>query len=281
MIRRAAAALLLAVVTPSAASAQQWRTVEVSRQLHDTAAHRVRINYSGGRLEVRPAAVDSRSFFEMFLRYDQQRVRPMHHLAVDSRTLTLGTDREGSLPVGRHMDGYMTLELSRRLPLDVSLQVGAVDAQLDLGGLALTSLSVKAGASEARIHFASPNPMSMRLLSLEAGAASLHAFQLANANAATVRVSAGVGSVELDFSGVWTQDIVLDASFAVGAVQLRVPSDVGVHITTGRVLATIRHDGLVRGADGYYSPNWDSARHRLHVRGGTTLGRLSIDRSGP
>ena len=44
------ALLALAVALPGLAEAQDWRTLQSARQLHDTGAYDVRIKYAGGTL---------------------------------------------------------------------------------------------------------------------------------------------------------------------------------------------------------------------------------------
>ena len=278
MRRLTAVAMMLASAACHPAEGQEWRTVNVSRQLHDSAEHHVRVHYKAGRLDVRSAAPGSRSLYEMWLRYDEQHARAVHRWAPDSRMLTLGLEGHSSFRGGRHPEGEMRLVLSPNVPLDLSLELGSVRARLDLGGLALKTLRLRAGASEARITFAMPNPGVMHVLSIEAGAASIRAEQLANANAGVVHVGAAAGTVELDFGGSWQRDVVVDARVAVGNVTVRVPRDVGIRVEHTRTLGAFRHEDLVRRGEAYYSANWDAAPHHLTVRAGTTLGRLAIDR---
>ena len=45
--------------------------------------------------------------------------------------------------------------------MDLELEFGAVRADIDLGGLSLTTLSVETGASESLLDVSLPNPIAM------------------------------------------------------------------------------------------------------------------------
>ena len=272
-----AAVLLGAILVTAPAGAQAWRTIEVSRQLHDTAARRVSVEYSAGKLTVR--AAEAPFLYQMWLRYDEARGDPVHRSDDDGRTLHLGLRRESSGVSFRRRgeEGEMRLALTKEAPLDLSFDMGAAQADLDLTGLALSDLRVRSGASETTLRIGAPNPVPMRALQIDVGAAALHATGLANANTGEVRVAGGVGGVELSFDGEWTRDIEASANVALGGLTVRVPSDVGVRVEVGKVLASFEHDGLVKRGDAYYSPNWDSATRHLRLKAETVFGKLEVE----
>jgi len=112
------------------------------------------------------------------------------------------------------------------------------------------------------------------------GAASFRGDRLANANAPSIRVDAGVGNVELDMSGQWTQDIELHVEVTLGIVTIHVPADVGVRVSVDKVFASFDHEGLVERNGAWVSRNWDSAPHKLRVSAETVFGKLTIDKTG-
>lgn len=270
------AALALAVAAVPA-GAQQWRTLEVARQVRDSAPLRVRVTYGAGELGLRRA--NSAMLYEMRVRYNAQRTEPVHAFDSTARTLRLGVQRVSSRGDGSGKEaGALQLALSNRVPLDLTLDLGAVDADLDLGGLRLNRLKVESGASDARIRFDTSNVVPMETLDLDVGVASLRATNLANANAREIRVNARVGSVDLDLGGEWTQDVELRVEVALGGVTVRVPSDVGVKVDMQKFLTSFDHAGLVRRGNAWYSTNWDTAAHKLSVNAETAVGRFTIER---
>src|SRR5206468_11886800 len=92
-----------------------------------------------------------------------------------ARTLTLGVDDESShfsRNMGDKAKGEMRLALSRSVPMDLALELGATKATLDLGGLSLLGLHLESGASETLLDFSTPNQTRMRALEIDVGAAS-------------------------------------------------------------------------------------------------------------
>jgi hypothetical protein len=281
-VTRARALLgVLAIGAPfSSAWSQSWRTVESVRQLRDSAEHRVRVRYTAGRLEVGPT--NAAVLYAMTLRYDEASSTPLHGYDAATHALTLGVNGETdrfSRNMGEKSKGEMRLSLSRVVPLDLDLDLGATKATLDLGGLNLVGVRLESGASETLLDFSSPNVGRMRALEVDVGAASFEARNLANANAATVRVHSGVGSVELDFGGQWSQDMAVNVGLALGKLTLHVPRDVGVRVEVEKFLASFDQQGLQKRADAYYSDNWDRAKYHLRLRAETTFGGIEIDRA--
>ena len=265
----------LAVALPREAAAQDWRTLQSARQLHDSGAYDVRIKYAAGRLEVGPA--EAPFLYDMRLHYDAEHVRPLHVLEAD-RVLTLGVDQPTSVVrAGRSADeNRMHVALSAAVPVDLSLELGSVQAELDLGGLSITSLGMQAGANEMHVDFRTPNRVPMRSLEVGASAASVKIEHLGNANAGEMTVRAGVGSVELDFTGTWTRDLDASVELTFGSMHLIVPEDVGLRLEVGKLFARVKADGLREHDGALVSENWDSARYRLTVRARTVFGNIEV-----
>ena len=273
--------LALALLIPwRSSSSQSWRTVESSRQLLDSAAHHVRVQYSAGRVEV--GAANAPLLYAMTLRYDESSATPIHTYDPAAHALTLGVDAQ-SQRLSRNMDektkGEMRLSLSRSVPIDLDLDLGATKATLDLGGLNLTGLRLDSGASETLLDFSTPNRGRMRSIDVDVGAASFEARNLANANTSSIRVRSGVGSVELDFGGQWSQDVTADVDLSLGKLTLHVPRDVGVRVEVEKFLASFDQQGLRKRGDAYYSDNWDQAKYHLRLRAETTFGGIELDRA--
>lgn len=272
-------ALLFGAPSQTALS-QSWRTVESARQLRDSSEHHVRVQYGAGRVEV--AATNAPLLYAMTLRYDEAAATPLHAYDAESRQLTLGTSGQServTRNLGEKSKGEMRLSLSRALPLDLDFDFGATKAILDLGGLNVVGVRLQASASETVLDFSSPNLSRMRSLDVDVGAASFEARNLANANAAVIRVHGGVGGVELDFGGQWSQDMAVNVDLALGKLTLHIPRDVGVRVEVEKFLASFDQQGLQKRADAYYSDNWDSAKYHLRLRAQTTFGGIELDRA--
>ena len=275
-----AAALAFSSV-PAHAQAPLWRTVTMSRQLRDTMPQRIRVMYGAGQLQLR--GTQDPLLYAMRLKYDERRVAPLHRYDAEQRSTVLGLESIGrGLPTsGGDRDdesGELNLALPTIVPLDLDLELGGTQSSLELGGLALRSLRLECGATDAAVLFSTPNRTRMRDLEIDVGAADFSAVLLGNANAEQIRVRGGVGVVDLDFGGTWTQDMNVVARLAVGKLTLRIPSDVGVRLEVQRVAAGFEHDGFVKRDDAWYSDNYDTARYKLRLRAETYFGKIDIRR---
>jgi len=271
-------ALCAPLLPASAQNAAHWRSVDISRQLRDTAPQRIKVQYDAGRVEVRPT--DAPLLYAMHLRYDELRASPLHRHDAEQRNTVLGLEARGNaFPASssRHEDsGELRVELPHSIPLDLDMEFGGTQATLELGGLTLQSARLDFGATEGTLAFTTPNRVRMRELDVSVGAAEFTARNLANANADLIRVRGGVGTVDLDFGGRWTHDLEVSTRLAIGGLTLRVPDDVGLRLEVRRVAAGFDHPGLVKRDDGWYSSNWDSAPHKLHVRAETVIGQIEL-----
>lgn len=271
-------ALGLLVLAP-AAGAQELRTVEFARQLQDTLPLAVRVDYRAGKIVVH--GTEQPLLYQMQLAYDPRGAEPVYRYEPASRTLLVGARRgEGAEDGGSTGAPELRLDLARSVPVDLALEMGAADADLDLGGMRLRRVAVESGASGAMLHFDAPNQIPMERLELDIGAASLRARGLANSRAREVRVKVGIGGADLDFGGEWTADMELDVDVSLGGATVRVPGDVGVRVETRRILGSFEAEGFVERDGAHYSANWDTAPRKLRIRSRMMLGKLEVTR-GP
>ena len=269
----------LSALMPGFAHAQDgavWRNVDISRQLRDTLPQRIRVQYAAGHVDVR--GTSDPLLYSMHLRYDEMRSVPLHRHDADQRSTSLGLEsRGGGLRSSSSREsGELRLTLPRVVPLDLELEFGGTQSTLDLGDMMLRSLRLECGATDATLLFTRPNRARMRDIEVSVGAADFTARQLANANADQVRVRGGVGSVDLDFGGVWTHDVTVTTRLALGKLTLRIPAAVGVRVDVQRVAAGFDHEGLVKRDDAWYSVNYDSAPFKLKIRAETLFGGIDV-----
>lgn len=280
-------ALALLVLMPSsdapaaAQSGSHWRSVDVARQLHDTLPQRIRVQYVAGTLDVRGST--DPLLYSMHLRYDETRMAPLHRYDAEQRSALLGLESRAGAMHSSSGDGddggELRLALPQRIPLDLELELGGTQSRMELGDLALQSLRLDCGATDATLQFSAPNRTHMRDLDIGVGAADFSATRLANANADQIRVRGGIGVVDLDFGGTWRRDLTVTTRLVVGKLVLRVPPDVGLRVDVRRVATSFEHAGLEKREDGWYSDNWDRAPHKLYVRAETLFGKIDVQRA--
>lgn len=278
---RRIAALLLAVLVGVAwsgtrpASAQTWSTVQSGRQLSGQSELGVSVEYGAGEFSLAPAPPGQ--LYRFTLRYDEERAEPVHEFS--GSQLTVGVDGN-SRGVFRDQSrrGELSLELSDRVPIELSIQMGAVEADIELGGMRLRSLSIQTGASETDISVSAPNPETMSHLELQVGAASFEARDLGRLNAERISLEAGAGSVLLDLGGLTREETRMDLEMGLGSLEVLVPRDVGIRLNRDSFLISLDTPGMTRRGDDLVSDNWDSAPRRLVVELDAALGSVSFVR---
>lgn len=124
-------------------------------------------------------------------------------------------------------------------PIDLTINAGAYQGEYELGGLSLTSLTVRDGASDVELSFSERNQSRMSILRYETGASRVTLNGLANANFSTLIFSGGVGDYALDFSGDLQDDGTVEISAGAGDVQLIIPKGVDARVTVESALVSV------------------------------------------
>jgi hypothetical protein len=280
-VATAVVALLASAAGPAPLHAQEMRTVGMSRQLQDTGAVAVQVRLGAGRLEL--GTTDGQLLYDLRARFQPAVVEALHTWDSTDRRAVLGLRAlEGdnlARVAERSPAPELSVDLGRGAAIDLDLDLGAVEANVDLGGLPLSRVHMASGASDSHLRFSSPNPIRMSSLEVQMGAAELTMDRLADANTGLIRVSSGLGSVELDFSGSWQRDIALQLEVALGSVRIRVPRNVGVSVEHSRFLGRFDTTGLEKRGERWVTPDFDAATYKLVIRAHTAIGKLSLERS--
>jgi hypothetical protein len=265
-------AVSMAALLPADAAAQ-LRTVSMSRQLEDEDEVRVQVQYGAGEFSVR--SMDAGLLYRMSLEYDEDRYEPVAEY--EDHTLQLGIESIRNGFGRRSRDGgRLDLELARGVPMDLDLEFGAVRADVDLGGLALTGLELSTGASESTIDVSEPSTASMEVARFEVGAAEFEARRLGNLNAARIEVDAGVGSITLWLDGEWRQDARVGIDMGLGSLELRVPQGVGLELRKDSFLTSLDSEGLVKRGNVYQSLDWEEAARKVTVDLDAAFGSVKV-----
>jgi hypothetical protein len=125
--------------------------------------------------------------------------------------------------------------------INLNIEAGAYQAQYDLGGLALSNLSVKDGASEVKMNFASPNLAEMSLLSYETGASNVSLTGLGNANFSSLLFHSGAGNFTLDFSGSLKRAGSVNIETGISDTVLVIPSGIPVQLSVDGGLSNVTY----------------------------------------
>jgi len=267
---RAAPLLLLwaAVGLPaSPAAAQTMRSVTIAKQLRDQTSLKARIDFAAGDLRLVPGATNS--LYRMELDYDADRFLPVGRYDASAGTVVLGLDRTGSagIRVSRqeHLSQSAVVEFAPTVDLALDLRLGAVDADLELGGLRLTSARLATTGSRTVTRFSSANPGRCDSLKLNAGAADFTAIGLGNSHCREIDFTGGVGAVNLDLTGSWSEDAKVMVQLTMGQLTLTLPRNVGFTLNMEQFLSSFEPEGFTRSGHTFQSANYQSAERKVSV----------------
>jgi hypothetical protein len=170
------------------------------------------------------------------------------------------------------------VEFGKEKPFTLTIETGASDFDLDLGGVPLSRLLVRQGAGKFELGFPQPNPEPMELLEISSGAAAIELENLANANFSEMRLSGGAASYELDFGGVLPRDAEVSIETGISGVVVSIPTSTAARVTAETTLGSVDvGDGFTK-SEGAFST--EAALRRdgpvLSIRAGVRLGPLQL-----
>jgi hypothetical protein len=277
MMRRST--LAAAFLLPAALCAQTRRDFSTSRQLHGETRLTARIEYGAGSLRMAPAT--GGDLYRLVMSYDGDRYTPLSSFDAGNGSVRLGLASTGSggLHIGsrRQLEQTAFVTLSPAVGLDLSLELGAVEADIELGGLQLTDLRLTTGASRTTLRFSRPNAGRCARATLSGGAADISILGLGNSRCRQVEFDGGVGKVLLDLTGTWPSDARVRVQMAVGALTLRLPRDLGIRLTLDRFLSSFPASGWTRQGNAYLSPGYAHSARHLDLALSSTLGGIDVE----
>jgi hypothetical protein len=170
------------------------------------------------------------------------------------------------------------LEFGKQRPFALTIETGASEFDLDLGGVPLRSLTVRQGAGKFKLGFSAPNPHPMELLEVSSGAAGIELENLANASFTEMRLSGGAAGYELDFGGVLSRDARVSIETGLSRVEISVPATTAARIVGETTLGSVEvGDGFTKREGVFLTEGALSGDAPvLEIRAGVRLGALQL-----
>ena len=272
--RDVALAILVAVASPSALAGQDVLTFLASRQLASEEALQVQVDFAAGQLGLQ--AGPPGELYRMQLEYDEAGGTPVHEYA--DGELHVGVDHSTRISRRGEGEARLDLRITPDLPVGLTLQLGAIRGEVDLGGIRLQFLELTTGASALDLRVSRPNPVELDRAQIRVGAASLNARELGRLNARVLDVEAGIGDVKLDLEGLTRADTDMRVSMGMGSLEIGVPSGTGIRIDRSTFLTRLTTPPMVERAGAHYSTNWDTAEQRVTIELSAAIGRVTVVR---
>lgn len=279
---RSHVALLLVAVAASPLSGQHVRTLESARLLRDSTPVTVRLLLGTGTLSV--GASDPPYLYRSITRFGDSYTSPTSTWNAAQHTLTLAAGQKRGGPDSRANDtpdddGVQDwrVQLTRRAPLELTIDATAADATLDLTGLPLRRFALNTGAAAATVRFDAPNTESMSVFDANVGAGGLKLIGLGNAGASEARIQGGIGDLSLDLGGRWLRDMQIVVSSAIGDVRITAPPSIGIELQSTGLLARESFDGSFSKSNGVWrSANFIAAAVKVRIVVKSMLGKIEL-----
>jgi hypothetical protein len=187
-------------------------------------------------------------------------------------------DIEGGTALQR---GTWSLGFTDELPLRLDIELGFGSGTFDFTGLQIKDLNISSGAGDMTIDFATPNPIVVENVTIEAGVSSFAGRRLGNANCRQLRFRGGVGAYTLDFSGDVVGETAVDAEVGLGMLTIVVPKETGARVVFDRNWISnleLAPDFSDTGENQFTSENFDQAAGRITFRLDASLANVRIRR---
>ncbi|MBL8058181.1 MAG: hypothetical protein JNK29_15860 [Anaerolineales bacterium] len=151
-------------------------------------------------------------------------------------------------------------------PLELTVNAGAYEGQVDLSGVKLRRLEFNDGASTNTVTFDEANPEEMPLLKYPTGASTVTLNGLANANFTEMSFEGGAGTYTLDFSGELQRDARVSIRAGVCTLTIRVPAGTQTEVTKSGAVTSVKTEGT-----------WTSSGDTYAIKGSGPVLKIDVD----
>lgn len=261
--------------------AQHVRTLESSRLLNDVGPVAVRLQLGTGTLSV--GASDAPYLYRSITRFGDAYTAPTSAWNASQRSLTLTSGRRLSATAASSREDEdesvqdWRVQLTRRAPVELTIDATAADATLDLTGIALRRFALNSGAAAATVRFDAPNQEAMSVFDARVGAGGLKLIGIGNADASEMRIVGEVGDIALDMGGRWQRDLRVVVSSIFGGISITAPPTIGIELESTGLLSRDNIDGtFTRTGDVWRSANYEQSPVKVRVSVRSLLGKVTL-----
>jgi len=277
---RVAAAALAAVLAVSCYATHEYREIHEAPARPDPAPDPLPVHVAmvAGDLHVGPAVADVLYDLRVRLCRDHFAAR-LSRGAPGAEALEVGIRRRPGkapdVPVEEEKN-FVDLGLAAAVAADIRLDLAAGRHRVSLGGLRIVGLRVSAGSGDLEIDFGSPVRQSPATMLIETGTGPVRVSGLGNAGPGTLAVHGGGGPLDLDLTGAWGHDAVIEMDVPLADVVVRFPPGLALAIKAdGREPGDLALPGFIHDPDGVWlSPGFPGTGRRIDLRLQPGIGRF-------
>ena len=177
----------------------------------------------------------------------------------------------------------LELELGKARLYWLTIESGASEADIDLGGLPLSRLSIRHAAGRHTVNFSTPNQQALVLFSLTVGAGVAEVQNLANANLLEMVIEGGAATYRLAWGSELKRPANVRIATGISLVEISIPESVAAQLTTDSFLGNLElGEGVIQKEGTYWTQSaLDGGEPRLSIRASQTVGTLRLNFAQP
>jgi len=216
-------------------------------ELGDADEVRTTIRMGAGTLEIAGGAEE---LLEADFLYNVADLKPEVEYTVGQ--LTIRQPRYEKIPFNKDVRYEWDLRFNDEVPMDLRINFGAGNADIDVSTLSVTTLDMKLGAGDVEL-----NAQDNRTLE-------------------RIEIDMGAGDVQLDLRGAWTSDVDVTIQGGVGNMTLRLPQDLGVHVDVSKGVGGVNAHGFRIDGDDYVNDAYETADAIIYVTIQAGIGQINL-----
>ena len=154
-------------------------------------------------------------------------------------TIQPEADNVNTIPTGEVVSEW-DMQFGEGTPLDMDVNLGLGNSELDFSGLTLTALEIDSGAGDVTVNV---GHQTLDRVDFRAGLGGV-TFAIPGGSVEQLEFEAGAGDVEIDLTGAWETDLDASIQAGLGSLTVRVPGDVGARVEVEQGLGEVDADGF-------------------------------------
>jgi len=235
-----------------------------------------RIDLKVGELQVQ--AGDPSKVYELDVHYNELAFKPEVDFQRFDESAKLEISLEGEGKSFRNPGkNRLDLRINPETALNLESHTGVGESNLDLTGLKVDRLVLQSGVGETRLSMLESNRTTCELIEVTSGVGQLDVIGLGNFHFKKLNFRGGVGESNLEFSGDWTEVGSVTIEVGVGAVEVRLPRDIGAELTISKgFFSNYEVEGFTKRGDTFFSDNMERVEKivKINIRSG--LGGVEV-----
>ncbi len=179
---------------------------------------------------------------------------------------------------GKDYQSAVEFRLPPSIPLDIDMDFGLGDADIDLSGLDISEFKLNCGLSDVKVTADTPNPGKCETISIESGLGDFNGRQLGNLRTEDFHMEVGLGSATVDLTGAMIGDMEGDITVGLGSLDLLLPKNANIRLEVeDTFLSSVDVNDLVKDGDDWVTPHWDDGLPTVELQISVGLGSVDVE----